>query len=291
MKWRLSNLAVYSLLPFALLFYVLPGVKTETKETVLFAVWAPNKEKLPEAYILDPVVRIQHSALSTPIPSDDNSRKAWDDFRKNYYGAGTVYPLLLGGDLLGEVSVKTPEFMSLAAAAQVSSPIPAGSFGVAVTSLDGIRLHKNWRHPASGSQRSKFASFAIQYLQSHGVPSASTASLRTGDLEATRVSTEDSELMIGNVLFEDKKQHFDLFLVITSQDKPEALIVSVHESKDLQDGMDIQEEKFVDQLDLDGDGGDEIITISNYYESWDYTIYKQENGSWNKIYHGAGAGF
>jgi hypothetical protein len=46
----------------------------------------------------------------------------------------------------------------------------------------------------------------------------------------------------------------------------------------------------VEQLDLDGDGTDEIVTINTYYEGWDYTICKEQKGKWEKVYQGGGSG-
>jgi len=37
-------------------------------------------------------------------------------------------------------------------------------------------------------------------------------------------------------------------------------------------------------------GVDEIVTISYYYESWDYAIYKEKDGKWEKVYKGGGGG-
>ena len=46
----------------------------------------------------------------------------------------------------------------------------------------------------------------------------------------------------------------------------------------------------MEQLDLDGDGTDEIVTINTYYEGWDYTIYKEQKGKWEKVCQGGGGG-
>jgi hypothetical protein len=45
---------------------------------------------------------------------------------------------------------------------------------------------------------------------------------------------------------------------------------------------------FVDPLDLDYDGSDEIITILSDYESWDYVSYKKKGAEWRKIFAGGG---
>jgi len=60
--------------------------------------------------------------------------------------------------------------------------------------------------------------------------------------------------------------------------------------KDTEDYVDDVVESFDEQIDLDASGNDEIITISYYYESWDYAIYRSRNGKWEKVYIGGGGG-
>ena len=63
-----------------------------------------------------------------------------------------------------------------------------------------------------------------------------------------------------------------------------------HLTKDTEDYVDDVEENFVEQIDSDAGGKDEIIIISYYYESWDYAIYRSRNGKWEKVYFGRGGG-
>ena len=67
-------------------------------------------------------------------------------------------------------------------------------------------------------------------------------------------------------------------------------MASYHLTIDTEDYVDHVEENFVDRIDLDANRKDEITTISYYYESWDYAIYKNRNGTWEKVYTGGGGG-
>ena len=51
-----------------------------------------------------------------------------------------------------------------------------------------------------------------------------------------------------------------------------------------------EERRFVDQVDIDGDGVAEVIAGGSYYESNDYIIYKRQAGSWRPVYQGGGGG-
>lgn len=53
---------------------------------------------------------------------------------------------------------------------------------------------------------------------------------------------------------------------------------------------DYAERRFVDQLDIDGDGVAEVIAGGSYYESNDYIIYKKQAGTWRPVYQGGGGG-
>jgi hypothetical protein len=63
-----------------------------------------------------------------------------------------------------------------------------------------------------------------------------------------------------------------------------------HKTKDMKDGMDDEGHRFVDQLDLDGDGTDEIIVEVTGYESEEFRIYKRQNGFWHQVHVGGQGG-
>jgi hypothetical protein len=43
--------------------------------------------------------------------------------------------------------------------------------------------------------------------------------------------------------------------------------------------------KFVDQLDLDGDGTGEVFAIQGGFDAYGYLIYRKQAGRWRKVYH------
>ena len=54
--------------------------------------------------------------------------------------------------------------------------------------------------------------------------------------------------------------------------------------------MDSQDYRFVDQLDFDGDGTDEIVVEVTGYESEEFRILKRINGSWMRVHVGGAGG-
>jgi hypothetical protein len=259
--------------------------QTPMEELILFAVWSPQTGKL---YFVDPIARIQGSRLTRIIPDGGNWEVALDQFEKQYLTQGRVFPLLFGGSQYGTITVDKSGptgCQDLMATAKVSRPIPSGLNGLAVSSVKGILLHDNWRHLASADQKSMFVRLAIESLMSQGAKAIAPGELAVGSLRASRLGKDQPEVLIGSASFKEKTRIRDLFLMITFQgEKPRILLSSYHESKDIENGEDRQEESFLDQVDFDGDGVDEIVTLSRYYESSSYAVYKDLNGEWQRIY-------
>jgi hypothetical protein len=272
------------------------GQKAETpkEECILFAVWAPQKGKTPEAFVLDPISRIKGATLTAPLPEGKDAEAASVYFEKTYFTPGTTYPLLFGGSELGSITVEKTESISCeaeTATAKVSKPAPPGLDSLAVSTLQGIRTHDNWRHVAPEEQRTEFVRLASEYLKAHGAETFTPEKLKIPSLRATRLRPGGPDVLIGNVALAEKTKVHDLFLVIQLEPgKTETLIASYHVSNDPEDAKDRQQEKFLDQIDLGGDETDDIVTISGYYESWDYAIYREQNGEWKVAYKGGGGG-
>jgi hypothetical protein len=263
-------------------------------DRILFAVWGPQQGKQPGTFVLDPIARIRGATFTEPLPEGKDREAASDNFEKIYFIPGRTYSLLFGGNKFGSITVEKAEAVGCegqTATAKASRPTPLGLDALAVTTLKGIRTHDNWRHVASEEQRSAFVRLANDYLKGHGAGTFTLEKLKIPSLRATRLKLGGPDTLIGNVILAEKTKIHDLFLVIEFQlGKTQPIIASYHVSNDPEDRTDRQQEKFLDQVDLDGDGTDEIVTMSGYYESWDYAIYREQNGQWKLAYRGGGGG-
>jgi hypothetical protein len=67
-----------------------------------------------------------------------------------------------------------------------------------------------------------------------------------------------------------------------------SLLVNYTKAKDLQEGTDSLSETFVDQLDLEGNGTDEIITEIRDYEFVWFSVYKRLGNIWKTVASGEG---
>jgi hypothetical protein len=271
--------------------------QTPPHQRIIFAVWAAQKGKHPDAPILDPIVILEGSELRK-LPEYDydkpkESDEASDRFDKAYFRRGQEYPLLFGGSKLGTVVVERAEGISCVtqtAVVRTTVPVPNGQRAIAATSVQGIGLHVNWRRVTTGQERSAFLKLAGDSLTHRGAAGVVPSAIKLRNLRATKLGEGGADALIGSVTLLDKSGVHNLFLVVEQENQSwEIGIASQHDASNEDDTSNV-EENFLDQLDLNSDGTDEIVTISGYYESWDYSIYRNEQSKWKKVYQGGGGG-
>jgi hypothetical protein len=271
--------------------------QTLARQQIIFAVWAAQKGKQPDTPVLDPIVIVEGSELKKLEEYNYDKQKESDEalerFEKTYFGEGQQYPLLFGGSKLGNVFVDKAVGISCVgqtAAVRTTVPVPNGQYALAATTVNGLGLHANLPRPATPAQRSAFLEVAASLLSRPGAASVAPTAIVVKDLRSTKLRTDGPDALIGSVTLLDKSGVHNLFLVLEQKNQDwETSIAAQHDAISQEDTSNVVE-NFVDQLDLDGDGTDEIVTISGYYESWDYSIYRNVQSKWKKVYQGGGGG-
>ena len=274
--------------------------QTQSKHAIIFAVWPAEKGKKPDQPLIDPVVMLDGAQLHKPPVYSYADQKAsdavFDRFEKKYYASGRKYPLFLGGNETSTLTVVEPtDFtcVSNMAVVRFSVPLSKPEMALAATSTQGLGLHSDWRQPVTDDQRSAFQETANGFLGQKGVHGVLLPAIKIDELYSTKLGVDRPRSLIGSVTVKGKSAIRHLFLVATETEKEGQYVLpiaSYNISKDLEDHTDNVVESFVGQLDLDNDGVDEIVTITSYYESWAYTIYKEKQGKWEKVYQGGGGG-
>jgi hypothetical protein len=127
-------------------------------------------------------------------------------------------------------------------------------------------------------------------LAGHKVQNISESSFKVDNLRSTKLSEAGPSVLIGSATLKRNTSIHQVFLVALKKNFEYAEAVSSYHFARDEDDASASVENLVEQVDLDDDGADEIVSINTYYESWDYNIYKQENGSWKKAYQGGGGG-
>lgn len=213
----------------------------------------------------------------------------------NYYPIGTSVGLFVHGERIGSVVIKKVASLQCDSnAAIVSTPgeiqFKNGLMALA-TNAPNIHSHPNWTMEVGPSTIAAARSLVSEELKKHGVSDIAQDKIKVDQLIATSISTSGPKLIVGSLSFRANDAEHDLFIVGRITGSQATLEFSrYHEMKDLQDGTDIDNVRFVDQLDTDGDGVDELVLEEHGYEDEGFEILKRHNGIWTQVWSGGQGG-
>ncbi len=200
----------------------------------------------------------------------------------------------MGGSNKGRLTIQKATgiyCVSLVATAKLSIPLSYPQMALAATSTEGLGLHEDWRKSPTTDQRAEFMQLSVAFLKRKPLQPFTPSQIKIDGLYSTKLGLNQPDSLIGSVSLTQKTAISHLLLVANQTESHYKIaLASYHVGSDVEDHADDVDESFVDQLDLDDDGVDEIIAIVGYSESWDYIVYKQVNGAWKKIYEGGGGG-
>jgi len=268
-----------------------------TTAMILFEILGQEKGKIPAASTIEPFVVIENGHFRKPVEYDPNKQEEsnadYNRFEKEYFERGHKYALLIGGAEKGFVTVGEPVgegCISLAATVTSSVPLSNAQFALAATTTKGLGIHDDWRRPVSAQERAEFLILMKKVFGQHKVENISESSIKVDNLRLTKLNDAGPAVLIGSATIKRKTGIHQVFLVAARKASAfEEALSSYHFARD-EDDASASVENLVEQLDLDGDGTDEIVTISTYYEGWDYTIYKEQKGKREKVYQRGGGG-
>jgi hypothetical protein len=211
------------------------------------------------------------------------------------YKVGEHVALFVGGQRQGDVRIK--KVMPLqcdSSAALVSSGhsyhLPKNRMALASNS-DQIRPHPNKQHQASDTEGNYARQLAMSEFRKHAIPTTLAKNIKINELIVTELDGTDSEFLIGSLSLVTKSARHDVFLIAKIADSAATVeFARYHKTADLEDGTDSEDVSFVDQLDLDGDGFDEIVVEVTGYENEEFAIYHHNNGSWTQVHLGGQGG-
>ena len=271
--------------------------ESNTTATVLFVVSA---WQLPDADIV-PFVIIEQGKYKQPVAGDSDAKEV-ASFANAYYSKGRKYRVLFGGSEAGSLTIKksnkdsecakTSADVTLQSQAKLNRNVMA-----LATNSDSLGGAKNTRRAPTPSERAALMPLVQAAYKQKGVPAALLPGLTTVNLTALDLDNDGNAELVGS--FVVKKQgvspaRYALFLIAEPQGNSYRTTVLQYErftNKDIMSGSDITAiengvylERLVDQLDLDGDGMNEVITVTDGLEGDTYHIYKKQSDTWNKVY-------
>lgn len=259
------------------------------RPTLLLAYWPPEDDSDKSKPAIDTIAIVDGNKLIDPwartsdIPGEVN--KWIPHFDRTFFPKGRVYAIYEAGQRVDTATVAQAQSIScdsLSAVVKLSTPGPARK------ALGGGRPrdpHANWQKPATEAQKDSFLGLAQDLLAPQGV---AANQVHVVNLIATRVDEHAPALLVGDITGGTQRA----FIVAEAQRRGgyKIAISNLHDTSDDDEGVD-EHEEFLDQLDITGDGVDEIVSIGWYAGSWDYNIYRRNSkGAWEKLYHGGGGG-
>ncbi len=211
------------------------------------------------------------------------------------YNIGENLSLFLGGQQKGKVKVeKVLPLQCDSSAAVVSADASVrwekGTMALA-TNAATVSAHANAQRKANENEETIAKHLAMTEFRKHGVPEALEKDIQFEQAIVTRLDQGGAKSLIAYLFIKTKVAIHEVFL-IGKLGEADGIIefARYHKTEDLADGMDSQDYRFVDQLDFDGDGTDEIVVEVTGYESEEFRILKRINGSWMRVHVGGAGG-
>jgi hypothetical protein len=211
------------------------------------------------------------------------------------YKVGENISLFSGGEKRGVIKIERVvplQCDSSTAVVSAETPIRFAKETMALaTNSSNVLSHANLQRQATDKEKMLAKHLAMAEFRKHGIPDRAENDIQIERAVATKISQSESELLIGNFSVKAGGAEHDLFLISKLDDSgPSTEMARYHKMADLLDGTDYEGYVFVDQLDLDGDGVDEIVVEMTAYESEEFRVIKRINGVWTRVHVGGAGG-
>jgi hypothetical protein len=271
---------------------------TPQASVVVFAVSGTN---LPNA-LIEPILIVENGSYTEPISGSSDAADI-SKFSDQYYRKGQKYRLLFGGGDAGAATVtasgKDNECMRTSAEVTLKTQARLNRNVMALaTNSDSLGTGKGSRRVPTAAERASAIALAQTAFRQKGVAAALLPSLAVINLTALDLDRDGKSELIGSFVVKKTKgvqaRHM-LFLVAEPQGANFTTALAEYEqtdAKSIMSGADISAveqsgvyvERLLDQLDLDGNGTGEVLTITAGLEGDSYKAYKKSGGQWAKVY-------
>jgi hypothetical protein len=259
-----------------------------------------------KTFSIEPVVIVHYGAdqrfktipaLNSPLPSRDRTEADFDKVENSFYKPGTPVSMFSGGEKLGSSTVLSSNIEGRdGGCIDLSAVVTYGGSGkpvLAASSTSEIPGHASTRRDATAEETTILRQLAIRWLIDYGLDKQLLQSGSTRQVISTVLREKAGRALIGRFDVESKNAIHRLF-AIAEQDQGQyrLTLANLEIQHDVEDGTDKTEREYVDQLDIDSDGQDEVITSASHYEGWSYAVWKfyANAGVWKEKYKGIGGG-
>jgi hypothetical protein len=276
------------------------SVQGSQQKAVVFAVFGASGAL---SATMEPILIIDGGQFKEPVSGGSDGDEI-TRFSNEHYGKGKRYRLLFGGAEAGTATVKkssrdeecfrTGAEISLQTDAKLNKNVMA--LATNSSSLGLAAAERSRRAPTQG-ERTQALELARAAFKQKGVPAALLPTIEVVNLTAIDLDRDGKTELAGSFVASKrtrKQERYILFLLavpagasyktaISNYEKfDEAAIMSGASINAINEGIYV--ERFVEHLDLDGDGTSELVTTAQGLEGVTYYIYKKQNNAWNKTY-------
>jgi hypothetical protein len=216
-----------------------------------------------------------------------------DAFKRRYFPPAARFSIRVAGVPVGEAHVVTelgPSCFERMGQAEVRlTTNPGERWGGLASDVFGAPATQPLLRPVTSAERAVLAAFADSIHTARGVPREERREPRSAGLHAVTVTGSEGPLLAGSFTFfapADKPRWDYSAMVIAERHGGRYHPVLVFYARE-EPGWGTR--VLYDAVDVDGDGGLELITRVANRGGWYYTILKRGPAGWAEIYRGGGA--
>ena len=271
------------------------------EDVAIFAVGHEGK-----TFSIDPVVIVHYGAdqrfrtvpaLNSPLPSRDWTEADFNKIENSFYKPGTLVSVFSGGEKLGTATVLTSSIEGRdGGCIDLSAVVTYGGIGkplLAASTTSEIPGHASTRRAATTAETAMLRRLATQWLIDYGIDKQLLQRGSMRHVVSTVLRESSGRALVGRFDVVSKHAIHRLFAIAERHRGQYRLTLADLEIQhDVEDGADKTEREYIDQLDMDNDGQDEVIASASHYESWSYTVWKfyANERVWRQAYRGGGGG-
>lgn len=229
-------------------------------------------------------------SLTDPVPQRATA-KDFARFEKSFYQPGSNLSVFSGGSRLGVAKVTSSNVSFVEDEGSVLSAAisyhGAGKPRLAANTTSQIPGHLSTRRAATPAEKSTLLRLAKQWLTEYGLDRRLLERGALGEVISTELRKGVGQALIGRFDVKSQRAIHRLFAIAEPDGGSYHLTLA---DIDVQPASSDEhmERTFVDQLDINNDGVDEVITETELYENCFYNVWKfyAKDKGWSLKYSG-----
>jgi hypothetical protein len=236
-------------------------------------------------YGSDPRVNVIPS-LNHPVPGKATA-KDFARFEKSFYRPGSKLSVFSGGARLGVARVASSNvaFIEDGEGSTLSAVISyhgAGKPRLAANTTSQIPGHLSTRRAATPAEKSALLRLAKQWLIEYGLDRRLLQRGSLGEVISTELRKGVGHALVGRFDVQSQRAIYRLFAIAEPDGGSYRLTLANLEVQPVGGDNGRTERTFVDQLDINNDGVDEVIIQTELYENLVYEIWEfdAKNKDW-----------